>query len=62
MTKVTLTRQPQLVSGLLVTIHGTEETGFRCALRGDQAEVIRALEKVLLVLQHAPALEIEEEQ
>jgi hypothetical protein len=42
-----------------VTIHGTKETGFHCALRGDQAEVTDMLEKVLLVLQHAPALEIE---
>jgi hypothetical protein len=61
MTKVTLTRQPQLLPCLLVTIHGTRETGFHCALRGDQAEVADMLEKVLLVLQHAPALEIEPE-
>jgi hypothetical protein len=57
---VTLTRQSQLAPCLLVTIHGTKETGFHCALRGDQAEVIDMLEKVLLVLQYAPALEIED--
>lgn len=59
MTKVTLIRQPQLVPSLLLTMHGSKRDGFYCALRGDQAEVIQMLEMVLLVLQHAPELEIE---
>jgi hypothetical protein len=59
MTNVILTRQPQFLPCLLITIHGTEKDALCCSIRGDQAEAIRILEKVLLVLKYAPELEIE---
>jgi hypothetical protein len=46
---------------LRCSIGGWSDKGYYCTFRGDQKEVIQMLETVLLVLQNAPKLEIEEE-
>jgi hypothetical protein len=59
MTHVTIQHLPDDPMCLRISIGGIEEKGFYCVFRGNQDEVISALEKVLLVLKHAPPLPIE---
>jgi ribosomal protein L23 len=45
---------------LRCSIGGWSDKGYYCTFRGDQTEVIKMLETVLIVLQNAPKIEIEE--
>jgi hypothetical protein len=59
MTHVTLQHLPDDPICLRASIGGSREEGYYCMFRGDQKAVLAMLETVLLVMQHAPQLEIE---
>jgi hypothetical protein len=60
MTHVTLQHLPDDPLCLRASIGGNKEEGYYCAFRGEQKAVVAMLETVLLVMQNAPPLEIEE--
>jgi hypothetical protein len=61
MRSVSLSRYPDDPICLRCSIGGWAEKGYYCTFRGNQKEVIQMLETVLLVLQNAPKLEIDED-
>jgi hypothetical protein len=60
MTHVTLQHLPNDPICLRASIGGDHEKGYYCTFRGEQQKVIAMLETVLLVLQNAPPLHIEQ--
>jgi hypothetical protein len=61
MKHVKLQRLPDDPICIRASIGGDDRIGYYCLFRGDQAKVIEMIEMVLLVMQHAPKLEIEED-